>query len=75
MQSPFTCAFSDFLDCDLTVLRQEMQKESAKSSALWQQLQDLQQQLAERDSATEKLQTELSNLRKANEVSLPFVNN
>ena len=47
-----------------------MQKESAKSSALWQQLQDLQQQLAERDSATEKLQTELSNLRKANEVSL-----
>ena len=75
MQSPFTRGFSDFLDCDVTVLRQEMQKESAKSSALWQQLQDLQQQLAERDSATEKLQTELSNLRKANEVSLFVVNN
>ena len=47
---------------------QEMQRESAKSSALWQQLQDLQSQLADRDSATERLNAELQALRKASDV-------
>ena len=46
-----------------------MQRESAKSSALWQQLQDLQQQLTERDTAAEKLQAELATLRNTNQVS------
>ena len=45
-----------------------MQKESAKSSALWQQLQELQQQLSQRDAAAERLQAEVDTLTKANQV-------
>lgn len=55
--------------CILSML-QEMEAESAKSSALWQQLQDLQKQLTERDAATEKLNAQITALKKSNEVAL-----
>ena len=63
-----TCTCSTKRVTGVCTLVQEMQRESAKSSALWQQLQDLQSQLADRDSATERLNAELQALRKASDV-------
>ena len=40
----------------------------SKSSALWQQLQDLQKDIAEREASNQKLQSEVEALQKANQV-------